>query len=129
MLVREYFPDTELRCHCGCGLLPPVSSVERLYALRILMHQALPISSAARCRKHNLAIKGGIGSIHLPIENRRGFSKDWGGGAFDILADHDLQIWIISNALKCGFTGYGLAETYIHIDDAARPNRTYWTYK
>lgn len=116
-------------CHCGCGLLPPQWPVERLYTLRILIGEPLMITSAARCEKHNRKVKGKRGSIHVPFNKRTGISRDWGGGAFDILADKNLQIKIISYALKCGFTGFGLAQKFIHIDDADRPKAlTYWTY-
>lgn len=129
MLVREYFQDDELCCHCGCGLMPSQEAVERLYALRILLRRELPISSAARCRKQNGVAGGKAGSIHLPPTVRIGASAEWGGGAFDILADKDLQIAIIAAALKCGFVGFGTANRYIHIDDAARPGGlTYWKY-
>jgi len=129
MLPREYFQDHELRCHCGvCGLLPPIESVERLYALRKILGVPLPISSAARCKKQNRASGGKASSIHLPHDMRVGAAREWGGGAFDIVANTDLQIQIIKAGLICGFLGFGLADKYIHIDDANRPKLTMWRY-
>jgi hypothetical protein len=129
MLIPEYFLDAELACHCGCGLMPPRESVERLYALRMILRLSLLISSAARCRKQNNIAKGRINSAHLPAEKRRGFEKEWGGCGFDIIAKPMLQIKIIDAALRCGFRGFGLGKNYIHIDDAARPELTMWRYE
>jgi len=129
MLPREYFPDHELRCHCGCNLLPPIESVERLYVLRMILRKPLPISSAARCWKQNRAAKGKAGSIHLPIPSRQGAARMWGGGAFDIIANADFQMEILRVALMVGFVGIGLADTFIHLDDAARGKLTQWRYK
>jgi len=128
MRVPEYFTDGEMSCHCGCGLKPPDDSVERLYALRILLHKPMQISSGARCKKQNAKCGGKPGSIHLPDKLRTGLARTWGGGAFDILADASLQIEIIAAALKCGFTGFGIADKFIHIDDAQRPKLTMWKY-
>jgi hypothetical protein len=129
MILREYFHDDELACRCGCGLLPPNGAVERLYALRVLLLRTIQVSSAARCRKHNKKEGGKPGSIHMPPSMRTATAAVYGGGAFDIIADTALQIQIISYGLRCGFTGFGLAKNYIHIDDAVRPNGlTYWRY-
>jgi hypothetical protein len=64
----------------------------------------------------------------MPAKLRTGMARTWGGGAFDILADASLQIEIIAAALKCGFTGFGIADKFIHIDDAARGKLTKWNY-
>jgi zinc D-Ala-D-Ala carboxypeptidase len=128
MRIPEYFTDGELSCHCGCQLKPPDESVERLYALRILLHKPLQISSAARCKKQNAKCGGKPGSAHMPAKLRTGIARTWGGCGFDVLADDSLQIEIIAVALKCGFTGFGIAKTFIHIDDAARPKLTKWNY-
>jgi len=128
MLVPEYFQDTELVCHCGCGMLPDRKSVEMLYAVRILVHHPLPVSSAARCKAYNRSVGGKSGSIHLPECDRRGDSSGWGGAAFDIVADADLQAQIYAVALKVGFRGFGFALNYIHIDCANRPQIAVWRY-
>jgi hypothetical protein len=94
----------------------------------MILRIPLPVSSAARCRKQNFAAGGSLGSIHLPVENRRGFSKEWGGGAFDIIANDNLKIKIIDAALRCGFRGFGIGLNYIHVDDAARKELTMWRH-
>jgi len=128
MLVPEFFPDAEVVCHCGCGLLPPQSSIERLYALRLTLHRPLLITSGARCRRQNRAVGGKPGSLHLPQDVRRGASREYGGAAFDILADDALKVEIIAAAMPLGFTGFGIAKGFLHIDDGHRPMLTVWRY-
>ena len=128
MLPPEYFRDNELECHCGCGLLPQQKDVECLYALRIKVNVPFPVSSAARCKKYNRSIGGKAGSIHLPESHRRGNSSGWGGGAFDIVADADLQAKIYAAGILVGFMGFGFGDTFIHIDNAKRPRVAVWRY-
>lgn len=128
MRVAEYFPDHELACHCGCGLLPIERSVERLYVVRCMLRKPLPISSAARCKVQNAIAGGKVGSIHLMPTLRKGNSAKLGGGAFDIIAKPSFQAEIYAAALLAGFKGFGFADTFIHIDDADRPDVTIWRY-
>ena len=131
MIVREYFPDVELSCRCGCGLLPPARSVDRLYALRLILGEPLCITSAARCWRHNLRVGGGAGSVHLPTDLRHGVSSVWGGGAFDIATDDftgEQSARIRRVAEACGFRGFGFGGTFLHIDDGQRPRLTEWLY-
>lgn len=129
MLLKEYFPDSEMVCPCGCGLMPPRIDVEKLYALRIICDFPLPISSAARCKKHNAAVGGRSGSTHLPAKDRIGESKNWGGQGFDIspLPDYRYMI-VIENALKVGFKGFGFKSNMLHIDTSNRPDKIRWNY-
>lgn len=126
MRTPEYFPDAELACRCGCGLLPPAASVVRLYGLRIYLGRSLSLSSGARCVKHNKMCGGRDGSIHLPADLRKGLSKGWGGAAFDISCKPGEQAAIIAAALLFGFRGFGIYEHFLHIDDASRPHIEYW---
>jgi len=128
MRCPEFFHDDELTCHCGCGLMPPRRAIERLYAVRLLVHKPMPVSSAARCEAHNAASGGSVGSIHLPEDYRVGDSKNWGGGAFDIIANHRFQLEIYEAAKTAGFRGFGFASEFIHIDDAACPAIRVWRY-
>ena len=70
MVLKEYFTDKELNCNCGCGLLPPYESLERLYLLRLLCGFPLYINSAARCKNYNPKVGGKEGSTHLPEWDR-----------------------------------------------------------
>lgn len=129
MIIPEYFTDGELACRCGCGLLPPRGFVERLYALRMILRFPFPVSSCARCKKHNTAIGGKRGSIHLPAGKRAGVSAEWGGAAVDILLPPSRHALITHGAVSVGFVGIGYSRTFIHLDDAARPGGVEsWVY-
>ncbi|MCL2690424.1 MAG: D-Ala-D-Ala carboxypeptidase family metallohydrolase [Chitinispirillia bacterium] len=129
MRIREYFKTRELICRCGCGLMPNDNSIERLYALRILYGKPMIINSAGRCVDHNRAVGGSTGSIHLPAKHRVGASSGWGGAAFDIRVSSRIETAVIEAlALKCGFTGFGYGNGFIHIDDAKRPEEMRWLY-
>lgn len=131
MLPKEYFPDEELSCKCGCGLLPPQEFVDKLYAIRIRCGFPLPVSSCARCQNHNSKIGGKEGSAHLPEWDRSGYFKGKGGCGVDITIPrkevHKRQI-LVEEAKQLGFKGFGFAETFIHIDDMDRPEITEWWY-
>jgi hypothetical protein len=132
MLPKEYFPDSEVCCKCGCGLKPNQTSLERLYALRIVLGFPLPINSGARCKAHNKAEGGKGGSIHLPDVDRVGESKGWGGSAWDVgipRCDTNQRERLLEEAKKLGYKGFGFGETFIHIDDANRPRVIEWWYK
>ena len=126
MNPRTYFTDRELTCRCGCGLLPPIASVERLYALRILWGKPLTINSAARCATHNRTVGGANSSSHLPASSRTGLS---GGQGFDIRTNNlQEQAELERLAIQCGFRGIGRASNFLHIDDANRNNIVVWQY-
>ena len=127
MLPKRYFTDKELGCKCGCSLLPPQKSVDRLYALRILLGFPLPVTSGARCKKYNKIVGGKPGSIHLPEKDR----SILGGCGFDIAIprkETNKRNALVEMAKICGFRGFGYAETFIHIDDALRKTLTDWIY-
>ena len=127
-MVIEYFTDKELSCGCGCGKKSPKDSVQRLYALRLLLRTPMYINSSVRCIKHNELVGGVDGSMHLLPEDRLGESETWYGGAFDI----NSRTWtnseytkydIVYKAMQVGFTGIGIYKTFIHIDDAITKTR------
>lgn len=132
MVLKEYFTDKELNCNCGCGLLPPYESLERLYLLRLLCGFPLYINSAARCKNYNSKVGGKDGSTHLPEWDRTGFLRGKGGCGFDIRNDRKIDFQkrqiIVEKAIFCGFKGLGFADTFIHIDDAKRDKLTEWWY-
>ncbi len=115
MIIDEYFTDSELACKCGCGKMPELNSIERLYALRLLWRKPIKINSAARCPSHNLAQGGSVGSAHLV-------------GAFDIAIPPKYEHSFIWLAMQCGFTGIGIKNNvFVHID-CVHEEPTVWTY-
>lgn len=107
------FTERELSCKCGCGSF--VRDEKALDALQKLRNEMgkLTITSATRCKKHNTAEGGAPSSEHL------------NGRAFDVsLAGHD-RGRMLAAAKKAGFTGFGFAVSFLHVDTGRR--RT-WDY-
>jgi hypothetical protein len=132
LLIRQRFTREELQCRCGCGAMPPQESIERLTALRYVLNMPLNINSAARCLRHNGNIGGATNSPHIvPSTARPGEQKTWGGCGFDIRItslSHAIRIAIA--AKEVGFRGIAISmkNSFIHVDDMARPQTTYWDY-
>lgn len=107
--------DSEDRPGSGFNMKPRV--VFMLDALRALLGRPFKVSSGFRTPEHNRAEGGAPQSGHLT------------GEAVDIRT----QGWterqrcdLIIYALKLGFTGIGIAKTFIHLDVKAR--RASWRY-
>jgi hypothetical protein len=132
MLVREYHPDKELLCPCGCGAKSPREAVEMLYAVRIIMGIPLIITSSVRCLLHNKDKKvgGSEFSTHLAPGVIKGRPRKM--GAFDVVAEspekHKLHEWrLIQVCQFVGLNGIGLKDnTFLHIDNRSEP--TVWGY-
>lgn len=115
MKIPELFRDYELICKCGCGLLPDIGSVKKLYAFRLIMDKPIIVTSGARCRAHNKAVGGAKNSPHLI-------------GAFDLKIDRKDEYRAIMAAQSVGFTGIGINDnTFMHLDDK-RDEPAIWTY-
>ena len=115
MKIPERFPDSELVCKCGCGLLPDMRFVERLYAMRLILDIPLVVLSGARCPDYNIIVGGSEYSYH-------------GVGAADILARHGwTRADVIQAAIKVGMTGIGVNRGSIHVDDK-HDRLTIWDY-
>lgn len=113
-----HFSVRELACRCGgrfCGgeyWHAPVF-LDGLEAMRAEIGAPLIINSGHRCAGWNAAVGGAPLSMHKQI-------------AADIrLAGHD-RFRVRDAALAAGFTGLGLARSFLHVDRRARPAR--WFY-
>jgi len=88
--------------------------LDALQSLRASLGRPLIINSAHRCRLWNAAVGGAPRSMHKSI-------------AVDIsLSGHD-RFSMLAAAEALGFTGIGLAKTFIHLDRRSVPAR--WYYK
>ncbi len=123
--MTPHFDDAELACKCGCGMLPDQDFMERVERVRVDAGFATPVSSAARCPKHNAAVsETGRDGPHTT------------GRAIDLVVDRDRAYWIVSLAIKHGFTGIGVQQKgkvrFIHLDDLpnapGQPRPTIWSY-
>lgn len=113
-----HFTPQELACRCGgrgCrgAYWHDAAFLDALEALRKEMGRPLKINSGHRCAIWNAVVGGVPGSQHRRI-------------AVDIaLKGHDGRA-LVAAAERCGFTGIGIAKTFIHLDRRETPAR--WTY-
>lgn len=114
-----HFKPSELACRCGgkyCAgsYWHDETFLNALEGLRARVGRALVITSGHRCREWNREVGGAIHSRHLQV-------------AVDIsLTGHD-RFAVLEAAKAEGFTGIGLATSFIHLDRRERPAQ--WYYK
>lgn len=114
----SHFSVTELACRCGgrfCGgeYWHAPDFLDALEAMRAGAGAPLAVTSGHRCPGWNAAAGGAPLSQHKII-------------AADIsLAGHDRFV-LLDAARRAGFTGFGLARSFLHVDRRARPAR--WFY-
>jgi zinc D-Ala-D-Ala carboxypeptidase len=122
--MTKNFSANELRCKCGCGMLPRLASVERLQRVRDRFMRPMPLSSAARCSRHNQRVsKSGPNGPHTT------------GRAFDVAISGVHAVRLLQIALEEGFTGIGVKQTgtgrFLHLDDiegGSHPRPNLWSY-
>jgi len=115
------FLPHELSCkHCGAYGMDD-GTMDRLQALRTEWGRSMQINSGYRCKQH-------------PIEAAKAQPGGHASGrAVDVALVPGLRSRFLSIAKRHGFTGVGVAKTYVHIDDLQpgefnkrRPAK--WTY-
>ena len=113
-----HFSIAELACRCGgrfCGgeYWHDPAFLDELEQVRADMGAPLVITSGHRCAAWNASVGGAPLSMHKQL-------------AADIrLAGHH-RFALLAAAERAGFTGFGLARSFLHIDRRARPAR--WFY-
>ncbi len=123
----EYFTVTEFECSCkscqekgGSGFNMNSKVVDRLDQARNLAGCPFIIRSGYRCKEHNLAIGGRVGSSHIR------------GIAVDIAYNGSRQLYQIVNALlMVGVCRIGISKTgkFVHADmDIAKAQNVIWQY-
>lgn len=113
------FSAFELSCKCGgkyCNhtYWHDPEFLDKLQAMRTEIGDVFEISSGHRCHEHNQYIKGALHSKHLKI-------------AADITLHRHDRKKMFEAARKVGFTGIGLAKSFIHVDNREGP-LTLWDY-
>jgi uncharacterized protein YcbK (DUF882 family) len=120
--MTPHFSDDELACKCGCGMLPQADFMAKVEKLRVKAGFPFPVTSGARCPKHNNAVSGtGLIGPHTT------------GRAIDIAVSRAQAHRLLVLACAAGFTGIGVNQKgnnrFIHLDDletSARP--AIWSY-
>jgi len=118
-----YFNERELVCSCGCGTLNVKQrSLDKLDKARGMANIPFIISSACRCKNHNLAEGGSITSSHI--------AEDRESEAFDIVVVSSYTRLLITKALlEAGFNRIGQGSNFIHVDDdLSKARDVMWVY-
>lgn len=117
--MRNYFPQDELVCKCGCGLynFSPIL-LQFINIIRRDLGRALIAKSGCRCPTHNTVEGGTTTSDHLT------------GEGVDLRAIHSHTRYIILlNAYELEITRIGLAKTFIHLGiNKKNPQEVFWIY-
>lgn len=113
-----HFSVAELACRCGgrfcggCYWHDPVF-LDGLEAMRAHIGGPLVLSSGHRCAGWNAAVGG------APLSQHKQVAADIQIGQYD-------RHRLLDGAIDAGFTGLGLARSFLHIDRRARPARWYY---
>lgn len=120
--LTENFLASEFRCACGrpdCDA-PRMDRafMAKLQALRTAWGRPMVITSGARCRAHNAAIGGSVGSMHLR------------GLAADVSMHPGKARWeFLRLAFALGFRGIGVGRSFVHLDMRPEPlDEAVWIY-
>lgn len=109
------FTPAEIACKGTQSLVINERALDRLQRVRASYGLPMAINSAYRSIEHNNNVGGSKNSRHL------------NGSAFDISAvGHDYED-LLEALMAGGFTGIGLYDTFIHVDD--RSNPATWDYR
>lgn len=120
--MYKYFSDEELKCKCGCNESKMDDEfMQKLIRIREDCGFPFSLSSAYRCPEHNNAVSStGLTGPHTT------------GHAVDIKANSRQRYKVMEAARKVGFTRFGIAKSFIHIDDLTVSDgfdeEVIWTY-
>lgn len=102
-----YFSPQETSCKCGCSFDITPAFLAKLNTLRAIINKPMSITSGARCAAHNAKVGGASKSQHV------------NGIAVDIKADPYFAFVLVKEAIGLGFTGIGIAVSFVHLDTRA----------
>jgi len=109
--ITKHFKVGEMSCKCGCNQIPSdiwvniVKLCEKLEEFRIFIgNKPITIISQYRCYKRNKIVGGAPKSQHLY------------GRAVDIVVDGMTPKEVYDAAIKFGFRGVGVYDTFCHVD-------------
>ena len=105
MNYGKYFNESEFACsHCGKVAMDQ-EHIDRVNALRESVGFPLKVSSGYRCPEHPLEAKKSKPGTHAQ------------GIACDIAVANGVERrQLVKQAFYLGFTGIGVAKTFVHVD-------------
>lgn len=127
LVFPKNFPESELRCHCGCGRADmKQATLDRLQRLRDRFGP-MTINSGYRCPDYNAKVSHtGSTGPHTT------------GQAVDVKVAGNKALQLITLAIECGFTGIGVSQKgphdgrFVHLDDLpngpGQPRPWLWSY-
>lgn len=115
-METKNFKNSELCCHhCGMSGVEQ-SALDKLQQLRDIWGKPMVLTSAYRCKNHKEERNKVKGGTHTK------------GIAFDIKTTPAEQVSLIVLAVKLGFKGFGLGNTFTHIDLRKQDHVSAWHY-
>jgi uncharacterized protein YcbK (DUF882 family) len=123
-MITPNFSRAEMECRCGCGLVHINENFMRMLQKLREKVGPLPVSSGARCERHNDRSGGYPRSFHLEHES--------GSMAADIRIFGPRALQLVEEARRIGFTGFGLSQKgekkhrFVHLDIG--PRTAIWSY-
>ena len=122
--MKNYFPDYETECNCGCGSNNVDQEfINKLNLAREFADIPFPMSSVCRCVKHNEHEKGKATSSHISTSGRASCAGDIA------VTSSRSRFKILEALIEVGFTRIGIARTFIHVDsDKNKPDQVSWLY-
>lgn len=104
----KFFQENEMQCHCCRKNDMNQKFMDMLDLLRYTLNEPVYVNSGFRCPAHNKSVKGAPGSFHTQ------------GKASDIRCKKATPAKIAEVALKLGFGGVHVYETFCHVDIGPR---------
>ena len=122
-MSTAHFTDTELRCRCGCGGLPPSDFQDRLEELRVNYAKPMRLSSGWRCPDYNSQVSStGRDGPHTK-------------GAVDVLVRGSDAWLLLKHATTLEWFGIGVSQKgphesrFLHLDHLTEGTRPWvWRY-
>lgn len=123
-MSKNYFPEYEYICNCGCG----TSNISKvllgvLNKAREIAGIPFVLSSGCRCKIHNKIEGGSDTSSHLSDEDIECTAVD-----IAIHSSH-ARFKVLEGLIKAGFTRIGIGKDFIHADiDNSKSLEVSWLY-
>ena len=116
--ITQHFSIAEMACKCCGKCFMNPAFMEKLEHYRLDLDMGLTVTSGYRCEAHNAAVGGKSGSQHLD-----GHAVDLGWKFLDGF----LRYKMLKTAFEHEFTGIGISDNFLHLDDRLR-GIAMWTY-